>query len=77
MLKIQLLSHTCQPIQFTSIKSSLFIMFRGYGLTGKWIQKNIIFVRFSCFKLSKKIEKLSYEQLTHAIAKCTLTGLVQ
>ena len=52
-------------------------MFRGYGLTGKWIQKIIIFVRFSCFKLSKKIEKLSNEQLTHAIAKCTLTGPVQ
>ena len=30
-----------------------------------------------CFKLSKKIEKLVNEQQTHAIAKCTLTGLVQ
>ena len=29
------------------------------------------------FKLSKKIEKLSNEQQTHAIAKCTLIGLVQ
>ena len=43
-----------------------------------WIQENIIFMRFCfCFKLSKKIEKLSNMQLTHTIAKCTLTGLVQ
>ena len=27
----------------------------GYGHTGKWIQENIIFMRFCCcFKLSKK-----------------------
>ena len=30
-----------------------------------------------CFKLSKKTEKLLNKQPTHAIAKCTLTGLVQ
>ena len=42
----------------------------------KWMQENIIFMRFCCcFKLSKKIEKLLNEQLTLAIAKCTLTGL--
>ena len=29
------------------------------------------------FYTAKKIEKLSNEQPTHAIAKCTLTGLVQ
>ena len=35
-------------------------------------------MRFCCwFKLSKKIEKLSNEQPTHAITNCTLTGLVQ
>ena len=72
-------SHTCQPIQFTGIKlkKSLFsgdmaIIIR------KWIQENIIFMRFCCcFKLSKKTEKLSNEQLTHPITKCTLTGIVQ
>ena len=32
---------------------------------GKWIPENIIFMRFcSCFKLSKKIEKLLNEQPT-------------
>ena len=36
----------------------------------------MIFMRFCCFKLSKKIGKLSNEQPTHNIAKCTLTGLV-
>ena len=43
------------------------------------MQENIIFMRFCCcFKLSRKTEKLSNEQLTHAIAKMhTLTGLVQ
>ena len=30
----------------------------GYSHLGKWIQENIIFMRFCCFKLSKKIEKL-------------------
>ena len=55
-----------------------FIILGGYGHTGKWIQENIIFMRFCCcFKLSKKTEKLLNEQLTHIIAKCTLTGLVQ
>ena len=50
----------------------------GYGHTGKWIQENIIFMRFcSCFKLSKKTEKLFNEQPTHAIAKRTRTLLVQ
>ena len=54
------------------------IVLGGYGHTGKWIQEHIIFMRFCCcFKLSKNIEKLSYEQLTHAIANCSLTGLVQ
>ena len=39
----------------------------------KWIQGNIIFMRFCCcFKLSKKIEKQLNEQPTHAITKCTL-----
>ena len=32
---------------------------------------------FFCFKLSKKIEKLSNEQPMNAITKCTLAGLVQ
>ena len=65
-------SHTCQPIQFTGIKHSFFITMGGYGHIGKWITS------FSWdFKLSKKIEKLSNEQLTHAITKCTLTGLVE
>ena len=54
-----------------------FIILGGYGLSGKWIQENIIFMRFCCFKLSKKIEKLSNEQLMNAIGKCTLAGLVQ
>ena len=69
--------HTCQPIQFTGIKYSSFIIFGGYGHIGKWIQENIIFMRFCCcFKLSKKTEKLLNGQLTLAIAKCTRTGLV-
>ena len=59
-------------------KIQVFHYFGGYGHTGKWIQENIIFMRFCCcFKLSKKIEKLSNEQPTHAIAKWTLNGLVQ
>ena len=41
------------------------------------ILENTVFMRFCCLKLSKKIEKLPNEQPTHAIAKCTLTGLVQ
>ena len=46
----------------------------GDGHIGKWIQENIIFMRFCRhFKLSKKIEKLLNEQPTHAITKCTLT----
>ena len=73
--------HTCQPIQFTSIKYSfcLFVLFCFYfGHTGKWTQENIIFMRFCCcFKLSKKIEKLSNEQPMNAITKCTLAGLVK
>ena len=75
-----IMCHTCQPIiQFTGIKYSLFFChyFGGYGHIGKWIQENIIFMRFCCFKLSKKIEKLLNGQLAHAITKCTLTGLVQ
>ena len=55
----------------------LKIILGGYGHMGKWVRENIIFMRFCCcFKLSKKIEKLLNEQPTHAIAKCTLTGLV-
>ena len=69
--------HTCQSIQFTSVEYSFFITLGGCGYIGKWIQENIMFMRFCCFKLSKNIEKLSYEQLTHAIANCSLTGLVQ
>ena len=78
VLFVSTLSHTCQPIQFTSIKKLKIIILGGYGHTGKWIQENIIFMRLCCcFKLSKKSEKLLNEQPTHAIAKCTLTGLVQ
>ena len=74
--------HTCQPIQFakTQYKIHFFSLFWGNMaiLTGKWIQENVIFVRFCCcFKLSKKIEELSNEQLMNAITKCTLAGLVQ
>ena len=55
-----------------------FNYFRGYGHIGKWIQENIIFLRFCCcFKLSKNTEKLLNKQPTLASAKCTLTGLVQ
>ena len=69
--------HTCQPVQFTGIKY-IFIILGGYGHTEKWIQENIIFMRFCCcFKLSKKIEKLLNKQPTHDIAKCTLTDPVQ
>ena len=54
------------------------IIILGFGNTGKWLQENIIFMRFCCcFKQSKKTEKLSNQQPTHAIAKCILTGLVQ
>ena len=54
------------------------IILGGYGHTGKCIQENIIFMKFCCcFKLSEKTEKLLKEQSTHAVAKCTLTGLVQ
>ena len=70
--------NVCQLIQFTGVKYSFFfIILGGYGHIGKWIQENIIFMRSCCFKLSKKIEKLSNKETTHAIAKCTLTGLVQ
>ena len=59
-------------------KIQYFHYFRGYDHTGKWIQENIIFMRFCCcFKLRKKTEKLSEEQLMNAITKCTLAGLVQ
>ena len=62
--------------QYKTKKNHYFL--GGYGHTRKWIQENIIFIRFcSCFKLSKKTEKLLNKQLTHAIAKCTLTCLVQ
>ena len=61
-------SHTCQSIQFTGIKYRVFsIILGGKNHTAKWIQENIIFRRFCCcFKLSKKIEKLSNEQPTDA-----------
>ena len=66
--------HTAQPIQFTSIKYSIFIILGGYGHTGKWIQENIIFVRFCCcFKLSEKTENTPMNSIT----KFTLAGLVQ
>ena len=40
--------------------------------------RKTVFMRFCYgFKMSKKIEKLLNEQLTHTIAKCTLTGLVR
>ena len=76
---LQTVLHTCQPIQFTSIKDFFFlIILGGYGHIGKWIQENIIFMRFCCcFKLSKKTEKLLNKQPTYVTAKCTLTGLVQ
>ena len=51
--------YTCQPIQFTSIKLKKVIILGRYGHTGKWIQENIVFMRFCfCFKLSKKTEKM-------------------
>ena len=50
--------HTCQPRQFTGIKKKSLIILGEYGNTGKWIQENIIFMRYCCcFKLSKKIFK--------------------
>ena len=42
-----------------SMKYSFFIVLGGYGHIEKWIQENIIFMRFYCFKLSKKTGKLS------------------
>ena len=51
--------------------------FHYLGHIGKWIQEITIFMRFCCFKLSKKIETPLNEQLRDAIAKCTLTGLGQ
>ena len=71
-------SHTCQPILFTSIKYSFYIILGGSGHTGKWIQENVIFMRVCCcFKLSKKIEKLSNKQPMNTITICTLAGLMQ
>ena len=41
------------PVQ----KYIFFIILGGYGHTGKWIQENIIYMRFCCcFKLSKKLK---------------------
>ena len=79
--------HTYQPIYlsthipinpYTVYQYKILSFFWGGGGVhiGKWIQENIIFMRFCCFKLSQKIQKLSNEQPTHAIAKWTLTGLV-
>ena len=70
--------YTCQPIQFTSIEYIFVISGgRGGGIwpywkmdTGKQNFHEILF----CFKLSKKIQKLSKEQPTHALAKWTLTA---
>ena len=65
------------PYSLPVWKYRFFIILGGYGHTGKWIQENIIFMRFCCcFKLSKT-EKLSNEQPVNAITKCTLAGLVQ
>ena len=71
--------HTCQPIQITCIKKFLNHYFGGIWPhwkmdTGKHNFHEILLL---FFKLSKKIEKLSNEQPTHTIAKCTLIGLVQ
>ena len=77
------LHHVVIPVNSYSLpgQNSFFIILGVYGHNGhigKWIQENIIFMTFCCcVKLSKKTEKLSNELLTHGIAKCTLTGLVQ
>ena len=49
-------SHTCQPIQFTSIKYSFFINLGGYGHTGKQIQENIIFMDFVVLNQAKRLK---------------------
>jgi len=59
------------------MKYFFFHYFGGYGHTGKWIQEDIIFMRFCCCFQLIKIEKLSNEQPVNAITKCTLAGLVQ
>ena len=71
--------HTCQPIKFTSIKKYI----KNHYFRGIWpywrmdTGKHHFHEICCCFKLSKKTEKLLNEQPTYAIAKCTLTGLVQ
>ena len=61
---------------YSLLVSQLFLYFGGYGHIEKRIQENIIFMRFCCcFKLSKKISKLSNEQPINAIAKHTLTAI--
>ena len=56
MIHVWLWSLPVNPVyQYKIIKNHSF---GGYGHTGKWIQENIIFMRFCCcFKLSKKTEK--------------------
>ena len=77
------LTHTCQPIQFTSIKYSLFVCLFFQYFRGTWPYWKMVTGKHNFheillfFKLSRRIEKLSNEQPTHAIAKCPLTGLVQ
>ena len=75
-----ILVHTCsiheaficspvKPIQFTCVKYKIcFIILGRYGHIGKWIQENIMFMRFCCFKLSKKTEKLSNKQPTEKLS---------
>ena len=60
--------YTCCLGQFTSNT-----VFHGGGGGGGFGHLEILF----CLKLSKKTEKLLNEQPTHAITKCSLTGLVQ
>ena len=71
--KTILTMHTCQPIQFTSIKYFFFNhYFRRIWPYWKMDTRKHNFCEFCCFKLAKRLKKLSNEQLTHAIAKCTL-----
>ena len=47
----------------------------GYGHIGKWIQGNVIFMRFCCcFKLSKKTEKLLDDLLADTCHRQMLTN---
>ena len=72
-------------MQFPGIKYSFFIIGWGGGGGGGGIWpywkmdtgKHNFHEILLLFKLSKETEKLLNEQLTDAIAKCKLTGLVQ